>query len=418
MAALVLAPYTQAATNTIYLGSNNPGGIFKSNDAGATWAPSNTGLPPYFSWAVTPVTALAVDPSNSNIIYAGTPGLGIFKSVNAGASWTSASIGLATSGPINRIVVDPTNPNVLYIAGGGPITNFGVYKSTNAGATWSAMNTGLLPDVGNLSGQDIALHGSAPNTLFAAGNTGFCSVCKSTDGAATWSLSSPGSFHFGVAIDPAVPATVYGMGPFGLYKTTDNGASWVSLPSPPGIEFVMAIDPAAHNTAYIGGQGGLHKSIDGFASFSPTSIVTTVEDIAIDPSDSNILFAGTHTEALKSVDGGTTWTIANPTNDVRAIAFAPPAFSTTVTTLAAILAEIAPPASTLTSSQYADLVNKLNHVATSIDDGKKTAACGQLKAFKNEVNSFVSNQYITAAEVNSLLSMANGLASALGCKNQ
>jgi hypothetical protein len=110
-------------SNIIYAGGN--AGVYKSTNAGSTWFVSTTGL----SGTVYDIT---VDPNNTAILYAGTSS-GVYKSTNSGANWTSTGC----TG-VNAVIVDHTT-NTVYAG-----TNSGVYYSTNGGGSWTVMNTGLM----------------------------------------------------------------------------------------------------------------------------------------------------------------------------------------------------------------------------------------------------------------------------------
>ena len=107
-------------STTFYFGSVN-GGIWKTTDAGVVWTPIFDGQP------VASIGALAVAPSDSKIIYAGTgetdiredlsSGNGVYKSTDSGATWNH--IGLEDTRQISRIVIDPHNPNVVYVGAFG-----------------------------------------------------------------------------------------------------------------------------------------------------------------------------------------------------------------------------------------------------------------------------------------------------------
>ncbi len=129
----------QAAT--FYFGSVG-GGVWKTTNAGRTWAPI------FDSQPVGSIGAIGVAPSNPNVIYVGTGeadmrsqisyGNGVYKSTDAGTTWKH--LGLDDTRQIGRVVVDPRNPDIVFVAAlghaYGPNTERGVYRSKDGGGTW------------------------------------------------------------------------------------------------------------------------------------------------------------------------------------------------------------------------------------------------------------------------------------------
>ena len=163
-------------TTTVYAGTQL--GVYKSTDAGANWTAANAGLPQgdtFFDLVYdTDITALAIDPINPSILYAGTRSSGFFKSTNGGESWTQANSGLLNQ-RVTGIVLDPANSATVYAATGG-----GVYKSTNGAGNWTAANSGLT----ELVIQALVIDPKNPSTLYAG--TASQGVFKSTNGGQSW----------------------------------------------------------------------------------------------------------------------------------------------------------------------------------------------------------------------------------------
>lgn len=153
-------------TSTIYVGTE--GGVFKSINGGASWFFSNSGL------VTGEINLQAIDSLNPSVLYAadhyseGNSEGGLFKSINGGESWFSVNNGLpSTTSPeseIYSVAVDPSNSQVVYAGSNGG----GVYKSTNGGENWSAVNNCLT----NKVVYGIAIDPSNPATLFVGTEAG------------------------------------------------------------------------------------------------------------------------------------------------------------------------------------------------------------------------------------------------------
>src|SRR5687767_2250423 len=140
--------------NVYYAGAAS-GGIWKSTDGGINWQPI------FDNFDVSSVGALAVSPSNPNIVWAGTGephirshitvGNGVYKSTDAGRSWKR--MGLEESGRVGKIAIDPGNPNIVFVAAQGhsygPQRQRGVFRTRDGGESWEHVlfvdeNTGAI----------------------------------------------------------------------------------------------------------------------------------------------------------------------------------------------------------------------------------------------------------------------------------
>jgi photosystem II stability/assembly factor-like uncharacterized protein len=205
-------------TQTVYAGGY---GAYKSSDGGTTWSAINTGLTAWY------IYSFAFDPNNSQTIYAGTI-KGIFKSTNGGGSWTAINSGV-TNTDISVIAVSPTDSQTLY-AGAVAYNSYvgGMYKSTNGGTSWTAINSGMIS--GTLPFATVGSLAVSPTGLvmYAGTNQG---IFKTTDGGGSWSaantgLSFSGSFA-SLAIDPVDSQVVYtGTNNGSVFSTVNGGSSW------------------------------------------------------------------------------------------------------------------------------------------------------------------------------------------------
>ncbi len=324
--------------NVLYSGINF-GGIYKSTNGGGSWNPVNFGLPTYLDYSDPPIyyypsiNAIAIDPSNTNILYAGAVGGdgGLFQSTDGGASWNQLTVlPLGIDAWVNALAVYPPNPNTIYVL----TYNDGPYKSTDGGASWNPANTGLTEVFQFFT---IALDPLDVNTLYLGTDKG---VFKSTDGGTSWNPANNGNTGLNtrwvntLAIDPLNSATLYaGTDGLGVFKSTDGAANWTLVNH--GLFdtyiFALAIDPVNPNTLYAGSWfAGLFKSTDGGESWINVlnDRLAWINVLAIDPGNPKTIYAGTDfCNALKSTDGGSSWNdISNglfPCQAVTALAIDP-----------------------------------------------------------------------------------------------
>ena len=187
---------------TEYFFGATGGGIWKTVDSGTSWKPVSDGF-----LGSSSVGALAIAPTNPDIIYAGTgerdirgnisEGDGAYKSTDAGLTWTH--IGLRETQTISRVVVHPTNPDIVWVAALGHIygrnDERGVYKSEDGGNTWRR----VLFATNQAGAVDLVVDTKNPKVLLAtiwdAWRTPYSlnsggpnsTIMKSVDGGETWS---------------------------------------------------------------------------------------------------------------------------------------------------------------------------------------------------------------------------------------
>jgi len=276
--------------------------LFKTTTGAATWAVSDAGIQSLkiFSIAIDPVT-----PAN---IYAGTRGAGVYKSTNGGLAWGTTAFACN----ISAVAIDPSNPNIIYAAQGAFCG--GLAKSTDGGATKAFINTGL-PN--NAFVAALAIDRTATSTVYAATASG---VFKTQDGGANWSAANTGLGNLDVralAIDPTNPAKIYAGTNRGVFISTNGAASWTA--SITGLTNrrtrSLAIDPLAPTTVYVGTSGGgVFKSADGGLTWTAVNTGLGnffVNAVAVDPTLSGTVYAGTGVGIYKTVNGGTGWAGVN-----------------------------------------------------------------------------------------------------------
>jgi len=323
--------------NVYYFGSAS-GGLWKTTDSGATWKP----LWDHFPQASPAVGAVAVAPSDPNIVYAGTgepnvrgnvvTGNGLYKSTDAGKTWKF--IGLRDSEAIGRLAVNPTDPaTVLVAALGHPFganSERGIYRTRDGGRTWQRV---LYVD-DKTGGIDVQYDPANPRIVYAAmwqvirkpwifesGGPG-SGLYRSTDGGTTWRRLSghglPGGIWGRIGVAPTSnPQRVYALieaRDGGLYRTDDGGASWKLINSSDLYRqrawyyTTVFADPKDPNRVYIMNTGA-YKSSDGGKTFKkmPTFHGDN-HSLWINPRDTNLMVNSNDGGADVSVDGGRSWT--------------------------------------------------------------------------------------------------------------
>jgi uncharacterized repeat protein (TIGR01451 family) len=284
-----------------------PGGVFKSSNAGNSWAPSGLS-------DVSIIDALAINPQNHSTIYAGTTD-GVFKTIDSAGHWNATSLTSFVNS--NALIVDPNNPSTVYA---GTLLS-GIFKSTDSGATWDGVSNGLPSSFGTFN--QVACLTIDPQhslTLYAC-ITG-SGIFKSTDGGASWNATSfpntPNAFF--IAVDPVTSATVYVGTGQGLFQSLDGGTTW-NATSLKNVINAIVISPAVHTTLYAATDAGVFVSTDSGATWNATGLNTNVNVLVADPVNLGTLYASTGA-VFKSTDSGATWTSINSgiTQPVNALA--------------------------------------------------------------------------------------------------
>ncbi len=229
------------------------GHIWRTDNAGITWKPV------FDNYGAYAIGCLAMDPTNPNVVWAGTGennhqralgyGDGVYKSLDGGKSWTN--MGLKNSRQIGMILINPKNPDTVYVAAEGsvwgPGGDRGLFKTTDGGKTWAKVlaisdNTGVNCAVMDPRDPEVIIATSEQRrrhvyTKISGGpETAFH---KTTDGGKTWrkitsGLPSVDMGGIGLAISPADPDVVYAIieaaaDASGFYRSTDRGESWSKM---------------------------------------------------------------------------------------------------------------------------------------------------------------------------------------------
>lgn len=202
-------------------------GVFRSLDGGRNWTERMQGMT-----EVNFVVTLAMDPQRPNVLYAGTTG-GVYRTINATESWEKKTTGMVASDAkmasmalgVNGLAIDPTNSDVVYAG-----TTNGLYKSTDQAEHWTKIGGSIQ----HAYVSAIQLDPTNPSTLYLATSD---RVQKSEDGGETWQPKTKGLEAASIRslqISPKDPRTLYvGTNGGGLYRSTDAGESWGRLPLTP-----------------------------------------------------------------------------------------------------------------------------------------------------------------------------------------
>jgi uncharacterized repeat protein (TIGR01451 family) len=322
--ALAIAPSNDSI---VYMGSGEGAlsgdsyygdGFYRSTNGGVSWQHVST----LFTGQA--VTDIAVDPTNSQHVYASTvrgrggnhrtssptdAAYGVYESTDGGSTWTLRKGTTNELHGATDLVMDPQNPQNLWASFWGD----GIYKSTDGGLTWTS-SLGNLP-AGNFAegGTRFALGishpaGAAAPTLY----TGFdyfdlndayhaARVYKSTDGGTTWTITAAGSGSNGISgycgtqcfydnevkPSPTDPNVVYVLGSYGynfspqsggVFRSTDGGATWKNLGYDLHPDFhAFAYEPDNTQHIAIGNDGGVWQSFTGGGRNGPTDPLSAAQ---------------------------------------------------------------------------------------------------------------------------------------------
>jgi len=282
--------------DTYYFGAV-AGGVWKTTDGGANWKP-------LFDKAdISSIGAIAVAPSDHNVVYAGTGeaairgnttyGTGVYKSIDAGNTWKN--VGLKDTRQIGALIVDPRNADVVLVAAlghaFGPNQERGVFRTVDGGKSW----TKVLSKDENTGGVDVVFDPHNPNIVFT-------SLWQARRQPWFFSSGGPGS---------------------GLYRSEDNGVTWKHLEGnglPEGIlgKIGIAVSGADSNRIYAiieAKEGGLYRSDDAGQHWSRINDdgrfrqrAWYFSKVYADPKSADTVYL-LNTGLFRSVDGGKNFTL-------------------------------------------------------------------------------------------------------------
>ncbi|MDP9004133.1 MAG: glycosyl hydrolase, partial [Verrucomicrobiota bacterium] len=280
---------------TYYFGAV-AGGVWKTLDGGANWAPI------FDKEAISSIGAIAVAPSDHNVIYVGTGeaavrgnisyGAGVYKSVDAGKTWKN--IGLKDTRHIGALIVDPKNADIVLVAAlghiFGPNQERGIFRTTDGGKTWAKVlskdqDTGAIDvvfDPNNSSVVFAALWQARRQPWFFSSGGPGSGLYRSEDGGVTWKRLEGNGLpdgilgRIGVSVSGADSNRVYAMieaKEGGLFRSEDGGVKWTRVNDDGRFRqrawyfSKVYADPKAPDTVYVLNTGAF-RSVDGGKTFS------------------------------------------------------------------------------------------------------------------------------------------------------
>jgi photosystem II stability/assembly factor-like uncharacterized protein len=281
------------------------------------------------------IFAIAIDPADSKIVYAGGWG-NVFKSTNGGSSWTDV-----TDEPWTRVgalAVDPTRPSVVYAG-----TDRGIAKTMDGGRHWRMVNTGLFdskvplqPLLANLAESvvgSLTIDAQHPSTVYATTARG---LYRTTNGGKRWQIIGPAFFRNHVcgscavltsgyetsfAIDPSHAQTIYASWghagyPSNLYESGDGGHSWrrITMSTPQQFSsLALTASGTLLGTFYGTGRllPGVFRSTDGGTTWNPSGLAgESIGALTVDRG-SGTTYATSYSGAMfQTSDDGDSWQTA------------------------------------------------------------------------------------------------------------
>ena len=264
-----------ASSDTVYA-SAYPGGIFRSDDGGNSWAEKNFGMVSFS--VLDPLRqgyyAMAVSESNPQILYLGLYQRGVYRSFNSDETWypVNGNGWMMLDKPITSLVIDPSDPIMVYVG-----TEEGVFRTSDGGETWVDMNVGL-------TSTDIKVLKIDNTGQLYAGSRGY--------GLFEWKES-----------------TWQPMRPFGNW-----GTIWPIWDNRPMYQYTsVLIHPSDSNRMLFGSfPQGIYKSLDAGETWRESNLGWTFDgvfDLVCHPENPEIVYSGTYNGLNRSLNFGETWEI-------------------------------------------------------------------------------------------------------------
>jgi len=326
---------------TYYIGASS-GGVWKSSDGGYSW------MPVFDEQPAQSIGALAVAPSDPNVVWAGTGesfirsnvsiGNGVYKSTDAGKTWKH--MGLEKTGRVGRVAIDPRDPDIVFVAAlghcYGPQKERGVFRTKDGGKSWEHAlfadeNTGCFEVAMDPNNPRILFAGMWPIVIHTYGresggpNGG---IWRSTDGGETWKrltghgLPEPPVGKIGLAVAPSNSNVVYALIETGspnrgvLWRSDDGGENWRIasycrlLNERPHYASRIMVNPDDEDEVYFAANS-ISRTLDGGATTEVMPWSGDCHDMWADPKNGDRLMVSDDGGAMITLNRGKTWQRVN-----------------------------------------------------------------------------------------------------------
>jgi photosystem II stability/assembly factor-like uncharacterized protein len=287
-------------------GYGGPSFVYRTRNGGSSWTRSakiDDGL-----------SDLVRVPSDPSTVYALASDR-FYRSRDGGKTWTSVPFD-SRFYSFGEIAIDPRTPRRVFVSGSYKYKSYNtclaVYLSNDGGSTWNVNQ--VFPTASTGQASAIAVDPVKPTTIYLGGymtesDRSWALVCKSTDGGATWRMTSPKGKSYALAFDPGDHKTVYAGGFYKILKSIDGGLTWKAYTA--GLTGSVGTLSFAGTRPLAGTSVGICSSDDGGISWQPRQAgirQAQIMTVAVAPSAPENLYASTYEGGpYHSEDGGKTW---------------------------------------------------------------------------------------------------------------